>query len=169
VGDEVAVVIRTAPLPQSLVIGTFLFLAAVVSAVAPMPLLFRSLGTLLFAYLAFGIGGMPFAYLTALAAPVVGVIAADPDWMVMLPLILSSNLLAMLALEFAWPLPALLLSPLALAIPLLFVRIASKIELFSVALPWDGDSTLWIALHVLVAVAGILVALALDRRRARLR
>lgn len=159
--------IRTAPLPQSLLIGTFLFLAAVVSAVAPVPLLYRSLGILLFSYLAFGVGGMPFAYLSALLAPAIGLISGDPAWAVMLPLVLSSNLLAMLGLEFAWRLPALLVSPLALAVPLVFVRTASKIELFAVELPWDGSSALWIVLHLLVAVAGIVIALVLDRRRAR--
>ena len=97
------------------------------------------------------------------------VIASDPDWTVMLPMVLSSNLLAMLGLEFGWRVPALIVSPLALAIPLIFVRIASKMELFAVELPWEGSSGLWIALHVLVAVAGILLALALDRRRARQR
>lgn len=159
--------IRTAPLPQSLVIGTFLFLAAVVSAVAPVPLLYRSLGTLLFGYLAFGIGGMPFAYLTALLAPPIGLITGDSDWAVMLPVVLSSNLLGMLGLEFGWRLPALVVSPLALAVPLIFVRTASKIDLFAVELPWDDGSALWIVLHLLVAVAGILIALFLDRRRAR--
>lgn len=159
--------IRTAPLPQSLVIGTFLFLAAVVSAVAPVPLLYRSLGALLFSYLAFGIGGMPFAYLTALLAPAIGLITGDSEWAVMLPVVLSSNLLGMLGLEFGWRLPALVVSPLALAVPLIFVRTASKMDLFAVELPWDDSSALWIVLHLLVAVAGILIALVLDRRRAR--
>lgn len=161
--------IRTAPLPQSLVVGTFLFLAAVVSAVAPIPLLYRSLGTLLFGYLAFGMGGLPLAYPTALIAPAVGLISGDPDWTVMLPIVFSSNLLAMLALEYAWRLPALVVSPLALAIPLVFVRAASRNELFAVALPWEGSSGLWIALHVAAAVVGILIAILLDRRRARRR
>ena len=159
--------IRTVSAPQIIVIGVFLFLAAVVVAVAPLPLLLRSLGVLLFSYLAFAMGGMPFAYLTALLAPPLALIAGDPDWLVMLPMMLSGNLLAMLGLEYGWRRPALVVSPLLMSVPLIFVRIASRRDLFTVSLPWDSVAGLWITLHMLVAVAGILVAIVLDRRRAQ--
>lgn len=159
--------IRPAPDPQRVIVGTFMVLAAVVFAVAPLPLPLRSAGIVLAAYLAFGMGGMPFAYLTALLAPPVGLIAGDAQWLVMLPIVLSGNLLAMLALEFSWRVPALLLSPLLLVTPSAFVHVATQTELFAVSLPWDGAQLTWITLHALVAVLGVLSALLLDRRRAR--
>ncbi len=159
--------IRTAPAPLNFILGSFLFLAAVVAAVAPMPLLFRSLGTLLFAYLAFGVAGMPAAYFTALLAPPLGLISGDATWLVMLPVVLSSNLLGMLGLEYAWRVPALLLSPVLVGVPLLVAWQAAQRPLFEVELPWDGGQATWLIAHVLVAFAGVLIALYLHRRRTR--
>jgi len=149
-----------------MIIGAFLFLAAVVVAVAPLAIAYRSLGIVLFSYLAFGMGGMPFAYLTALLAPPLGLITGNVDWLVMLPIILSSNLLAMLGLEFSWRYPALIISPLLLIIPQIFVLMASKRSLFQVKLPWEPNAAIWVALHALVALAGILAVIYLDRHRA---
>lgn len=160
--------IRTAPAPQSTIIGVFLFLAAVVVAVAPLPLLFRSLGTLLFAYLAFAMAGMPAAYLTALLAPALALILQDRGWLVMLPIVMSSNLLGMLGLEYAWRTPALVVSPVLVGIPLLVAWQAAQRPLFEVALPWDGIQGTWLLTHVLIAFGGVLVALYLDRRRSRI-
>lgn len=159
--------IRTAPAPRSIIIGVFLFLAAVVAAAAPVPLLFRSLGTLLFAYLAFATAGMPAAYITALLAPVIGLLSGDAAWLVMLPIVMSSNLLAMLGLEFAWRLPALVVSPALLSVPLIVAWQAAQRPLFEVELPWDGGQGVWLLTHVLVAFGGVLLALYLDRRRQR--
>ena len=159
--------IRPAPDPQRLIIGTFMVLAAVVFAVAPLPLPVRSAGIVLAAYLAFGVGGMPFAYLAALLAPPAGLIAGDAEWLVMLPIILSGNLLGMLALEFGWRYPALVLSPLLLITPAAFVQLATQRELFAVELPWDDARALWLTLHALVAVLGVLSAFMLDRQRTR--
>jgi predicted outer membrane lipoprotein len=160
-------VIRVAPDPQRVIVGTFMILAAVVFAVAPLSVTFRSAGVVLFSYLAFGIGGMPFAYLAALLAPPIGLITGDADWLVMLPIVLSGNLLAMLALEFAWRYPALALSPLLLVTPAIFVQAATRRELFAIELPWDEAQGTWIVLHLLVAAFGILTAFVLDRRRGR--
>jgi uncharacterized membrane protein len=160
-------VIRVAPDPQRVIIGTFFVLAAVVCAVAPVPVLFRSLGVVLFAYLSFGIAGMPFAYLTALLAPPIGLFGGSSDWLVMLPIVMSGNLLAMLALEYGWRYPALLLSPALLVTPALFVQAMTRRELFAVELPWDGGHGAWLTLHVLVALLGILASFVLDRRRGR--
>ena len=159
--------IRTAPAPRRMIVGVFLFLAAVVSAVAPMPLLFRSLGVLLFAYLSFAESGMPAAYLTALVAPLGGLVSGDPGWLTMLPIVMSANLLAMLALEWSWPYVAIVLSPALEVIPMIFVAAASKKPLFLVTLPWAGEEGTWIVLHGLVAFAGVLVAIYLHRRRSR--
>ncbi|MEJ2667602.1 MAG: hypothetical protein P8Z81_10980 [Deinococcales bacterium] len=159
--------IRTAAPPRNLIIGVFMFLAAVVSSVAPMPLLFRSLGVLIFAYLAFAEAGMPAAYLTALLAPVAGLLSGDPGWLTMLPIVISANLLAMLALEYSWPYVAIVLSPALEVVPMLFVASASKKSLFLVTLPWAGEEHAWIVVHGLVAFAGVLVALYLHRRRSR--
>jgi len=160
-------VIRVAPDPQRVIVGTFFVLAAVVCAAAPVPVLFRSLGVVLFAYLSFGMAGMPFAYLAALLAPPIGLLGGSVDWLVMLPIVMSGNLLAMLALEYAWRYPALVLSPALLVTPALFVQVATRRELFAVALPWDDARGSWLTLHVLVALLGLLTAFVLDRRRSR--
>lgn len=159
--------IRTAAMPQKLFIGLFLFLAAVVFAVAPMPLMLRSLGIVLCSYLAFGVAGMPAAYLTALLAPPLGLIRGDQDWLIVIPIILSGNLLAMLGLEFTWRVVAVIVSPLLLVMPALVTWQLSQQTLFEVTLPWSGQEANWVLLHLLVAVAGVLVAIYLDRRRSR--
>jgi len=153
-------------MPQRLFVGVFVVLAAVVCAVAPMPILFRSLGIVLFAYLAFAAAGMPAAYVAALLAPPVGLVGGDPEWLVMLPIVLAGNLLAMLGLEYGWRWFAAVLSPVLLIVPALVAWRLSGQELFEVILPFAGQEGRWIALHLLVAVAGLLVALFLDRRRA---
>lgn len=158
--------IRTLPMPQRLFVGVFVVLAAVVCAVAPMPILFRSLGIVLFAYLAFAAAGMPAAYVAALLAPPVGLVGGDPEWLVMLPIVLAGNLLAMLGLEYGWRWFAAVLSPVLLIVPALVAWRLSGQALFEVILPFAGQEGRWIALHLLVAVAGLLVALFLDRRRA---
>ena len=160
-------VIRTVAMPQRLFIALFIFLAAVVFAVAPLPLAFRSAGIVLCAYLAFATAGMPAAYLTALLAPALALIRGDQEWLIMLPIILSGNLLAMLGLEFSWRAAAIVVSPLLLIAPALLTWQLSSRPLFEVTLPWAGQETTWLALHALVAVAGILVAFYLDRRRSR--
>ena len=161
--------IHAAPMPQRLFIALFLLLAAVACALAPAPLLFRSLGIVLLAYLSFAAAGMPAAYATALVAPPLGLIRGDNDWLILLPVILSGNLLAMLGLEYAWRLSAVVLSPLLLVAPATLTWQLSSRPLFEVRLPWAGQESRWIALHLLVAVAGVLVALYLDRRRTRSR
>lgn len=158
--------IRTAPAPQHLIIGGFFVLLAVVAAVAPVPLMFRSAGVLFASYLAFSMAGMPFAYLSALVAPPIGLITGDVDWLVMLPIMLSSNLLGMLGLEYAWRYAALIVSPLLVVAPLAFVSVMSNRELFEVALPWESAASTWIFLHGSIALAGVLVGILLDRRRA---
>ncbi len=159
--------IRTAPLPQRVFIVLFLFLAALACALAPLPLLYRSLGIVLCAYLAFSAAGMPAAYLTALLAPPIGLIRGDQEWLIMLPIVLSGNLLAMLALEYGWRVPSLVLSPLLLVVPAVTAWRLSAQSLFEVVLPWVGQERTWVLLHLLVGVAGVLVALFLDRRRQR--
>ena len=159
--------IRTLPAPQNFIIGTFLFLAAAALAVAPLPALYRSAGILLIMYLSFSVAGMPFVYLTALIAPPVGLLAGDGDWLVLLPIILTSTLLAAIGLEYAWRYPAILLSPLLAVVPQLVAATLSQQSLFAVDLPWDGART-WIGLHFLVALGGVMVAVYLDRKREKL-
>ncbi len=158
--------IRAAPMPQRLFMGLFVFLAAVVLAVAPLPLAFKSAGIALCAYLAFAAAGMPAAHLTALIAPPLGLVQGTGDWLVMLPIVLSGNLLAMLGLEFSWRLPAAVVSPLLLVAPAFVAWQLSTQELFEVALPWGTTEQTWVFLHLLVGVAGVLLALFIDRRRA---
>jgi hypothetical protein len=158
--------IHTLPRPQNIIIGTFLFLLAAVCAAAPIPLLYRSLGIVLCTYLAFSAGGMPFAYLTALFAPPLGLINGDQNWLVMLPIVMSSLLLAVLALEYAWRYPALILSPLLFTIPQFIAMRLSRNELFAVTLPWEPAQS-WVGIHALTALGGVLVAIYLDRLRER--
>lgn len=159
--------IRTAPEPQRTIIGTFLVLAAIVAAVAPMSVALRSATVVLFTYLAFAVGGMPFAYIAALVAPALGLLAGDVAWMIMLPVVLSGNLLAMLGLEYAWRWAAIVVSPALLVAPAVFVQAMSQRDLFRVELPWDDGRGAWVGLHLLVAVFGVLIALLVDRQRAR--
>lgn len=160
--------IRTLNAPQSYIIGLFLFLVAAALAASPLPLFYRSAGILLLMYLVFGVAGMPFVYLTALIAPPVGLVSGDPDWLIMLPLIMSSSLLAALGLEYAWRYPALIVSPLLAVAPFIIAAALSRQELFAITLPWEPVNR-WIALHTLVALAGVLVNVYLDRRREKLR
>ena len=53
--------------------------------VAPLPLLVRSLGLVLTTYAAFAFAGLPFAFASALLAPVAGLLTGGPDWLVLLP------------------------------------------------------------------------------------
>ncbi|CAN5761154.1 hypothetical protein BH24DEI2_BH24DEI2_14560 [soil metagenome] len=161
-----AVAIRTLPAPQSYIIGFFLFLVAAALAVSPLPLLYRSAGILFIMYLTFSVAGMGFVYLTALLAPPVGLLSGNADRLVMLPPVLASTLLGALGLEYAWRYPALVVSPLLAVLPPFIAYTLSRQTLFAVALPWEPAPT-WLGLHALVALAGVLVAVYLDRRRAQ--
>ncbi len=103
--------------------------------------------------------------MAALLAPPFGLLGGDPDWLVMLPIVLSGNLLAMLGLELGWRYGALLLSPVLLVAPAFVSWQLSRKPLFEVDLPWHVSEAAWVALHLLVAALGVLVALFLDRRR----
>lgn len=157
----------------SFVVGFFLFLLAALLAVAPLPLLARSLGVVLTTYAAFAYAGLPFAFAAALLAPVAGLLTGGPDWLVMLPLLLVSGLLALLGLDYAWPRAAVVVSPLLYVLPQLIVWALSQRSLFAVALPWSPSAPVWLGLHALAALVGTAGALALrrpagGRRRAQL-
>jgi hypothetical protein len=150
---------RTASLPHVLIVGLFIFLLATVLAVAPLPILARSLGVLLCAYAAFTFVGLPVAFATVLLAPVAGLLTGSEPWLVMLPLILVSGLLAFLGLDYAWRTPALIVSPLLYVLPQLIVWQLSQRDLFAVALPWQPSAPVWLGLHALVALGGTAGAL----------
>ena len=158
---------RNAPPARTFFIGIFLFLFAAVCAVAPMPILYRSLGILLASYAAFAFAGMPFAYATALLTPAIGLISGTTAWLVMLPIVLSSSLLAMLGLEFSWRYAAVIVSPALYVIPQVIVWQLSQRRLFSVELPWDPSPVVWLSVHGLTALVGVLGALYVDRRRSK--
>lgn len=159
--------VRTLPFPQNVIVGAFLVLAAAAFAAAPFDLSLRSVGILLVTYLAFSVAGSPFAYLSALIAPPVGLIGGDPNWLIMLPIIMSSTLLGVLGLEYAWRYPALIISPLLAAAPHFVAARLAEQSLFSIALPWLNPSS-WLWLHALGALGGVLVCIFFDRRRERL-
>lgn len=158
-----------APLPKRAhpVVGLFLFLAAVAVAAAPLPELYRSLGVTLLAYLAFVLLRPSFAYLIVILAPPLGLVSGSNDWLVLQPLVISAGLLGVLGLEYAWRYPALVVSPLLHLMPYLVAWRMAQTELFAVALPLVPSAELWITLQGLVALAGTLFALYLDRRRSR--
>lgn len=139
---------------HTLIVGTFLFLLAVVLAVAPLPLLVRSLGVVLCSYAAFTFAGLPFAFAAALLAPVAGLLTGGETWLILLPLMLVSGLLALLGLDYAWGVPALVVSPLLYVLPQLIVWALSQRSLFAVALPWSPSLPLWLGLHALAAAVG---------------
>jgi hypothetical protein len=145
--------------PHTPIVGTFLFLLAVVLAVAPLPLLARSLGVVLGSYAAFTFAGLPFAFAAALLAPVAGLLTGGEAWLVLLPLMLVSGLLALLGLDYAWRLPALVVSPLLYVLPQLIVWQLSQRALFAVALPWSPSALVWLGLHALAALLGVAGAL----------
>ncbi len=146
-------------LPHQLIVGIFIFLLAGVLAVAPLPLPARSLGIVLCFYSAFAFAGLPFAFATALLAPLAGLLTGSGDWLVMLPLMLVSGLLALLGLDYAWRTPALVVSPLLYILPQLFAWQLSQRSLFAVALPWQPSAPVWLGLHTLAALLGTLAAL----------
>lgn len=158
--------IHTLPRPQSIIIGVFLFLLAVAFAVAPLQLVFRSLGILFATLLVFSVAGMPFAYLTALLAPVLGLINGDMNWLIMLPIVMVSLLLTVLGLEFSWRYPAIVVVPLLCVLPQFIAWQLSRQALFEIELPWEPASN-WVGLHALMALAGVLIAVYFDRRRAK--
>lgn len=145
--------------PHTLIVGTFLFLLAVVLAVAPLPVLVRSLGVVLSTYAAFAFAGLPFAFAAALLAPVAGLLTGGDTWLVLLPLMLVSGLLALLGLDYAWRTPALVVSPLLYVLPQVVVWGLSQRSLFAVALPWSPSLPVWLGLHTLAALIGTAVAL----------
>lgn len=130
-----------------------------------MPVLYRSLGIVLFSYGSFALAGSQIALFTALVAPVVGLLSGSEEWLVLLPIILASNLLGMLGLDFAWRYAAIIVSPLLLSAPGVVSVLLSGQELFEVELPWLGEGLTWIGLHALVALLGVLGAILLDRNR----
>lgn len=142
------VTVRPAPSPQRLVVGFFLVLLAIVVAVAPLPLLARSLGILASSYAALAFGGLPFAFAAALLAPVAGLLTGDPDWLVMLPLLLSSGLLGFLGLDYAWRYPAVAISPLLYMVPQALAWWLSQRDLFAIALPWQPSAPVLSLIHI---------------------
>jgi len=149
------------------VVGLFLFLAAVLCAVVPLPPVVRSAAILFLSYAAFSFSGFGAALLAGLVAPAAGLLAGDADWLVMLPIILSSNLLALLGLDLGWRYAAVVISPVVQAAPQLVSIVLSRKELFLVDLPWDGGASSWLLLHLLVSLFGVLLALFFDRRAQR--
>jgi hypothetical protein len=157
--------LKPEPTTRILFLGLFIFLAAVMLVVAPLPLLFRSGGILFCTYMAFSVGGMPLAYITALLVPPIGLITGDPAWLILLPIVMSSQLLAMLGLEYAWRYAALIVSPLLYLVPLLFTRFASTIELLAVELPFQPSLNTWLIFHGLIAFAAMIIVLSISGKR----
>lgn len=153
----------SSPSTAPFIIGLFFFLLAVVLAVAPLPIVVRSLGIVLCSYAALAFAGLPFAFAAALLAPVAGLLTGGETWLVLLPLMLVSGLLAFLGLDYAWRRGALFVSPLLYVLPQVIVWQLSQRSLFSVALPWNPSAPTWLGLHALATLAGTAGALFVTR------
>jgi len=158
--------LRTLKNPQKSIISIFLFLAASAIAISPLNMEYRAAGILGMSYLAFSTGGLSFAYLTALLAPIIGLIGGDNQWLIMLPIILSSLFLAILGLEYSWRYASLIISPLLFISPQIVANFLSKKELFFVQLPWEPAEK-WIYLQLLTAIGSVLLIVYIDRLRER--
>lgn len=156
------------PSPRNVFMGIFLCCFAAVITVSPLPMLYRSMSILLIAYFAASFGGMPFAYLVVVLIPSLGLLKSDNSWLIFLPLIISSGVLAMLGLEYAWRYGALILSPLLYLIPQIFVWQVSEHRLFNLTLPWQPNAGRWMVVHTCITFTGVLIMLFLDRKRQKL-
>ncbi|MDZ7703461.1 MAG: hypothetical protein U5L04_03135 [Trueperaceae bacterium] len=159
--------VRTAPAPQNIIIGVMFLIAAGVFALAPVPMIYRSLGVLVCGTLVYSYSGAFFAQMIVLVAPCLGLLSGDPDWLVMLPIILSSGILGMLALDFSWRYPAIVVAPVFYLVPTAFAWQLSQRRLFEVTLPWEPSPEVWVGAHGLTLFAGVLIAVFLDRRRGK--
>ncbi len=160
--------VRTLKNPQKIIVSIFLFLLAALISMSPLNLSLEYRAALIVAisYLSFSTGGLSFAYLTALIAPLFGLIGGDTDWLIMLPIFMSSLFLAILGLEYAWRYAALIISPLLFIAPQIIANMMSKINLFAIKLPWEPAQN-WIKLQLLAAIASVLLIVYIDRLRER--
>jgi len=159
--------IRTAPQPYNLFVGAGLILLSVAIALSPLATLYRSVAILFCAYLAFSNSGTPAAYIIVLFSPLFGLRVDTNTWLVLLPVMLSANLLAMLGLDYGWRYGAIVLSPVLAVLPAVIAWQGALHPLFSVDLPWQPDARTWIVMHAVVAFAGVVIGLALDFKRSR--
>jgi hypothetical protein len=159
--------IRTAPQPYNLFLGAGLILLSVAIALSPLATLYRSVAILFCAYLAFSNSGTPAAYVIVLFSPLFGLRVETDIWLVLLPVMLSANLLAILGLDYGWRYGAIVLSPALAVLPAIIAWQGSLHPLFNVNLPWQPDAQTWIVMHAVVALAGVVIGLALDYKRAR--
>lgn len=159
--------IRTAPQPYNLFAGAGLVLLSIAIALSPVATLYRSVAILFCAYLAFSNSGTPAAYVIVLFSPLFGLRYETDTWLVLLPVMLSANLLAMLGLDYGWRYGAIVLSPLLAILPPLIAWQGSLHPLFDVTLPWQPDAGTWLVMHAVVALAGVAIGLALDYKRAQ--
>jgi len=159
--------IRTAPQPYNVFVGAGLIVLSIAIALSPLATLYRSVALLFCAYLAFSNSGTPAAYVIVLFSPLFGLRVETDTWLVLLPVMLSTNLLAMLGLDYGWRYGAIVLSPLLAVLPSIIAWQGSLHPLFDVNLPWQPDARTWIVMHAVVAFAGVVIGLALDYKRAR--
>ncbi len=157
--------IRTAPQPYNFFVGMGLILLSVVIALLPVTTLYRSVAILLCAYLAFSNSGTVAAYIIVLFSPLFGLRYETSQWLVLLPVMLSTNLLAILGLDYGWRYGAIILSPLLCALPQIVAWQGSQHPLMNVVLPWQPSAQTWLTMHVVTAVAGVAMGLALDYKR----
>lgn len=165
--------IRTAPQPYNLFLGAGLVLLSIAIALSPLATLYRSVAILFCAYLAFSNSGTPAAYVIVLFSPLFGLRVETDTWLVLLPVMLSANVLAILGMDYGWRYEAgwrygvIVLSPLLAVLPAIIAWQGSLHPLFNVNLPWQPDAQTWIVMHAVVALAGVVIGLALDYKRAR--
>lgn len=141
----------------AILLGIFCLALAAIAALSPLLPVYRSLSILLIAFIAVSFSGFPFGYIIVLITPLLGLYNGGNDWLIMLPLVLSSGLLAMLAMDYGGRWLGWLLSPLLCVAPIFVVWQAAQHELFNLELPWVLPQRSWVMGHGLVALLGALI------------
>jgi hypothetical protein len=154
----------TNPTNRALV-GVLLLLAAAVAVVAPIPLLVRSLVVYAAAFVAWQTLGRDWAYPVALLVPPLGLLGGQPDWLALLPIVMTGALLGVLGLDVGGRVWGPLVGAVAGSMPAAVTWTLSQRELFQVTLPWGEGGALWALSHAAVMLAAGAVAGLASRRR----
>lgn len=150
-----------------LLVGILLLLAAAVVVVAPLPLMVRSLVVVAVAFVAWQALGRDWAYPVVLLVPPLGLLGGQPDWLAMLPIVMTGGLLGVLGLDVGGRVWGPLVGAVAGSMPALVTWVLSQRELFQVVLPWGEAGALWAMTHAAAMLAAGFVAGLAVRGRGR--
>lgn len=143
----------------AILLGVFCVALATICALAPLVPLHRSLAIILIAFIAVSFAGFPFGYITVLLPPMIGLYNGGVEWLIMLPMVLATGLIAVLAMDFGGRWLGWLLAPLLSVVPIVLVWQAAQHRLFSLELPWVLSQEIWVLSHALVVLLGTLIVI----------